>query len=171
MSRAGRLYDKDGIDGPFEANVRAAIRDDAKGAAEQPTPPPPESAERLVRQLLVHLAPLAVIGELIRTQDNRITSQPLFLVQEKREIYRNTESGPEPMVLWEFSDACFTEAAADALIRRHAHNLHSPRVYVASGFRNTEWQMEREFMRDLATPGHPLHDAIAAYEAATGGAK
>jgi hypothetical protein len=30
VSRAGRLYNEDGIDGPFEANMAAAMRDDAK---------------------------------------------------------------------------------------------------------------------------------------------
>lgn len=51
-----------------------------------------EQMERLVERLL-HLSAgasgggeLARIGELIRTQDNRITDSPIFIVQQKRKI-------------------------------------------------------------------------------------
>ena len=39
MTRAGRLYDEDGIDGPFEANMRAAMREDARILAGEVAPP------------------------------------------------------------------------------------------------------------------------------------
>lgn len=97
------------------------------------------------------LGRLAEIGRLLRTQDNRITSHPMFLVQERREILPDGRS--DAVALWEFSDACFTEASAEAIIARHGHNLDSPRVYVASGFRNPEWQLIREFLLALSEPG------------------
>jgi len=104
------------------------------------------------------LLPLAEIGARIRTQDNRITSHPLFLVQERRQIL--PEGSDEPIELWEFSDACFTEAGAEAIIARHRHNLHGPRVYVSSGFRNEEWRIVREFLFSLADPGSGMYAAL-----------
>lgn len=45
---------------------------------------------------------LKVIGELIRTQDNRITDQPMFVVFEKREIIGSDEHSPSRIVwVWE----------------------------------------------------------------------
>lgn len=45
---------------------------------------------------------LKVIGELIRTQDNRITDQPMFIVFEKQEIIGSDEHSPSRIVwTWE----------------------------------------------------------------------
>ena len=122
---------------------------------------------------------LAEIGERIQTQDNRITSHPIFLVEEKRRVWgidptysddvliawlnadgdepsprlaaaleRNYQDGCRSrgkyrrvgyIEIWVFVQACFTEAAANRYIAENRHNLKSPRVYVASGYRNFEW--------------------------------
>lgn len=45
---------------------------------------------------------LKIIGDLIRTQDNRITDQPMFVVFEKREIIGSDEHSPSRIVwVWE----------------------------------------------------------------------
>ena len=43
-----------------------------------------EEAKSAVARLVRHLDALSVIGELIRTQDNRITDAPIFIVQQRR---------------------------------------------------------------------------------------
>lgn len=47
---------------------------------------------------------------------------------------------------WEAESVFFTEDAANAYIEANRHNLTEPRVYVASGYRNQEWQLVREFL-------------------------
>lgn len=57
-----------------------------------------EKAQQRITQLesrTVKLSPeLYTIGELIRTQDNRITDQPIFVVFQKREIIGSDEHSP-----------------------------------------------------------------------------
>lgn len=55
--------------------------------------------------------------------------------------------------IWVFATACFTEEAANEYIRANGHNLRSPRIYVASAFRNREWQDVRAFAKALAKKG------------------
>lgn len=57
-----------------------------------PDLPPLDSESRTVTVKLP--AELYTIGELIRTQDNRITDQPMFVVFQKREIIGSDEHSP-----------------------------------------------------------------------------
>lgn len=50
---------------------------------------------------------------------------------------------------WNFVTACFTRQAAEDYIKANKHNLHSPRVYVASGNRNEEWIFVRNWLMGL----------------------
>jgi hypothetical protein len=138
------------------------------------------------------LAPVAAIGERIRTEDNRATSHPIFLVESRDRIYGigidyatqfawidedGREADPELSAAhednhragrdgkgmkeyarvgyvdrWKFATACLTEDGAKAYIAANGHNLKSPRIYVASAYRNMEWQAVRAFLLSLAGP-------------------
>jgi len=137
------------------------------------------------------LSALSDIGELIRTQDNRITSHPMFAVQQKRRIHgvdpdysdgavwvyvpdacpADSEETARLDALrqagepihddyrrvgyvdrWEFVTACFTEKAALDFITRNGHNLHEPRTYAYSAWRNPEWQRVRDALMSLPAP-------------------
>jgi hypothetical protein len=125
---------------------------------------------------------LRVIGENLRTQDNLATDKPLFIVQEKREIYTDNaddeyhwvdsdfddvdlktarmldryylKHGTEKegfskshyKTVWEFVTACFTQKGCEDYIAVNGHNLKSPRIYVASAYRNTEWNAVRDYL-------------------------
>jgi len=80
-------------------------------------------------------AELARLGELIRTQDNQITAEPVFEVQDRP-------------TRWQYcvKAACFTEDGAQRVIAAQRHNLNDPRVYVASGRLNPEWVFLRRFL-------------------------
>jgi hypothetical protein len=136
------------------------------------------------------------IGQRLLTQDNQITSDPIFLVQQvhrqggmdtrhcEKTLWYNSdnqeEADPEKqraieaamastelswgekeavaegyteigyVDTWEYVTACFTEAAAKEYIEANAHNLNSPRVYVASGYRNHEWNAVRKHLMMLS---------------------
>jgi len=127
------------------------------------------------------------LPERLRAQDNRATSHPIFVVQQRRRVYGfdpssgdgiawlGDESEVEESLAfsleagyqknhhepdgytrtaykdeYEFVTACLTEAAADAYIVANRHNLCDPRVYAASGYRNSEWIAVREFFLHLA---------------------
>jgi len=137
--------------------------------------------------LAARLAPAVAIGEKLRVQDNRATSHPIFVVQQRLRIYGfdptygdriawlddekevkgslalSLEAGYEKnhhepdgytrtayRDEYEFVTACLTEAAADAFIEANRHNLCDPRVYAASGYRNSEWIAVRKFFLSLA---------------------
>ncbi len=51
--------------------------------------------------------------------------------------------------IWEFATCCFTEKGAEDYIRLNGHNLKEPRTYVASAYRNSEWQAVRAFLLGL----------------------
>ena len=76
----------------------------------------------------------AGVGELIRTQDNRITSNPIFVVEQKRGN------------AWTFVTACLTEQGCKDYLAVDGHNLTNPRIYGPGGFRNQEWQNLRDFL-------------------------
>lgn len=83
------------------------------------------------------------IGALLKTQDNRITAEPIFMVQERHRFY-----GMRPAWAMPF----FTEAAAQAWIDRNQHNYERPlRVYVASGHSNPEWKAIRAWLMEQAS--------------------
>ena len=134
---------------------------------------------------------LRVIGEQLRTQDNLATSDPLFIVQQKRKVYgfekgyaealQDEDAGvswingedelditsrqgkyfealikgrdvPEGWtrvrwkMRWEFVTACFTRKGCEDYIAANGHNLKSPRIYVASAYRNREWIALRQYL-------------------------
>lgn len=125
------------------------------------------------------------MGALIATQDNRATSDPIFVVQQRERIYgmdpayfggssggiewihddepdcsADDETGKRLESLfgedgederegyrrvcyverWEWVQPFFTEKGANDYITANRHNLKEPRVYVASAYRNREWQ-------------------------------
>lgn len=129
----------------------------------------------------------ANLKTLLETQDNRITSDVMFIVQQKRRIWRVASDSNNAMAayvngedveyegskkfktlekledrlkdigdwelvyyieIWEFVSAFLTEAAAEAYIKRNAHNLRSPRIYGWSGYRNQEWINLRNYFLD-----------------------
>lgn len=46
---------------------------------------------------------------------------------------------------WEFVTACFTRHGCEEYLKVNGHNLKNPRIYVASGYRNAEWEAIRNF--------------------------
>lgn len=130
------------------------------------------------------------IGELIRTQDNLATSDPMFLVQERVRIYgvgmnytdsyewvnddgnvadeeygksleRRQEEGiggEDPWTKtgyidrWEFVTACFTRQGCERYIALNGHNLNTPRIYVASAYRNKEFIAVRKILMSAQQP-------------------
>ena len=126
------------------------------------------------------------IAERIRTQDNRMTHNPIFIVQRKREVvgYENASiykwydcdwreiTDPDEITrldeaqdnddeaiadcrklgvfeYWEFVTACFTEEGCKEYLRCNGHNHGETRIYVASGYRNDEWEAVREHLKGI----------------------
>lgn len=77
-----------------------------------------EKAQQRITQLesrAVKLSPeLYTIGELIRTQDNRITDQPMFVVFQKREIIGSDEHSPS-RICWVWDGEEVSELRAKRL--------------------------------------------------------
>lgn len=136
---------------------------------------------------------METIGKRLLTQNNRITQDPIFLVQEKKREWgvdpgytdlftwihdedcdqvspqkmralekKFDETGDDNpkgyrrvgyTERWEYVQACFTEAAAQLYIDENRHNLHEPRIYAASGYRNKEWIAVRAYLKSLAPTG------------------
>ncbi|SYM49937.1 hypothetical protein [Klebsiella pneumoniae] len=72
-------------------------------------------AELESRTVTVKLPPeLYTIGELIRTQDNRITDQPMFVVFQKREIIGSDEHSPS-RICWVWDGEEVSELRAKRL--------------------------------------------------------
>lgn len=132
-----------------------------------------------------HIARLEPISQRMRGQDNRATSHPIFIVQQRRRVYgfdpawtddiawiydgaevatsrEELEKFLEEITLsedraydtgaltktgyrdrWEFVQPFFSNEGAEEYIRANRHNLDEPRIYVASGYRNDEWQAVR----------------------------
>jgi hypothetical protein len=131
------------------------------------------------------------IIENLHTQDNRITSHPLFAVQQKREIagldddyaaahvwlnedsetindpdeiagleHAHEEGEDTPgarrvgiITKWEFVTGCLTEQGCKDFIACNGHNLHEPRIYAYSGYRNAEFIAVREWLMSLRPTG------------------
>ncbi|EHT05866.1 hypothetical protein HMPREF9694_05414 [Klebsiella michiganensis] len=74
-----------------------------------------DRAELESRTVTVKLPPeLYTIGELIRTQDNRITDQPMFVVFQKREIIGSDEHSPS-RICWVWDGEEVSELRAKRL--------------------------------------------------------
>lgn len=149
----------------------------------------------------MNLAEQREIGALIAAEDNRATSDPIFVVQQRRRVYgmdpQWIEAGAEGQGIewihddepdaradaetaarleaaydsdgednregyrrvafldhWEWVQPFFTEAGANAYLAANRHNLKDPRVYVASAYRNREWQGARAIFKE-AVPNPP----------------
>lgn len=115
---------------------------------------------------------LKAIGQLLRTQDNRITQNPMFCVQQKRRVSGiDTRWGGDNTVwvldgeivdpntpgaeeygyrdLWETVMVSFTEEGAKEYLRQNGHNLKEPRIYVESFNRCPEMIAIRDFLLSL----------------------
>lgn len=93
-----------------------------------------ESAQKVPEEL-------AAIGHLIATQDNRITDQPMFLVQQKRRVY-----GFDPdycdNVVWLQSEHDYEEAdeqEAERLASEYHETCREPQGWVRTGYKD-EWE-------------------------------
>lgn len=74
-----------------------------------------EGLKQLAESRTVKLPPeLSTIGELIRTQDNRITDQPMFVVFQKREIIGSDEHSPS-RICWVWDGEEVSELRAKRL--------------------------------------------------------
>ena len=103
---------------------------------------------------------MAEIGERLQTQDNRITSEPMYLVQQETRLYvladdcaDGTEiiDGEEVRYrnIWEYVNCFLTEAAAEQFLLRRGHDYRKLRVYVDSGCHNPEWIAVRAHLAKL----------------------
>lgn len=94
------------------------------------------------------------IARNLRAQDNRMTSHPIYMVQE----YRGPADG------WWTIQPFFTEVEAKAFTNdpSNRRNNGKMRVYVESGYRNEEWQLIRNWLIGLGADdsGHVGADGI-----------
>ena len=102
-------------------------------------------------------------SELLRTQNNRATAHPLFIVYEKERIYGvdpdfhddvfHDDVFEEMEINYieknRFVSAHFTEAAAERYIAENNHNLEKPFVYAASMYMCHEMIAIREFLMGI----------------------
>ena len=108
------------------------------------------------------------IGERLRTQDNRITQNPMFCVQQKRRQHgidrrcadhtvwildgEECEPGTRGAEEWGYRDywetvmVAFTEGGCNEYLRQNGHNLSEPRIYVESFNRCPEMIAIREWL-------------------------
>lgn len=120
---------------------------------------------------------IRAIIERLHTQDNRITDNPLFAVQQKRRIggvdteycensewvldgeVIHLEPGQNPpqdarrvgyIDKWEFVTGCFTEQGCKDFIACNGHNLNEPRIYAYGSYRNAEFIALRKWLMSLA---------------------
>jgi len=89
-------------------------------------------------------------GERIRTQDNRITAEPMFLVQELRRVY-GIDTDYDPKIAWLYADES-VEVDADEAARLEAtfqqDGNDSPEGFQRAGYHET-W----EFVTCMFTEG------------------
>lgn len=117
-------------------------------------------------------ARLQEIAARLRTQDNRITENPMFCVQQKRRVtglHRDysdntvwildgekvdpeTEGAREYGIQdhWETVMTAFTEDGCKEYLRLNGHNLREPRIYVESFNRCPEMIAIREWLLALS---------------------
>lgn len=113
---------------------------------------------------------LNAIAARLRTQDNRITQNPMFCVQQKcrdivpadftgtniwmldgEEVPEGTEDAEEYGVRerWETVLVAFTEDGCKEYLALNGHNLREPRIYVESFNRCPEMIAIRDFLLSL----------------------
>lgn len=141
---------------------------------------------------------IAAIIERLHTQDNRITTNPLFAVQQRCRIYGlnadyrdgvvwmddegiefaecdSVENGCREVGYrdtWEFVTGCFTEQGCKDYIAANGHNLREPRIYAYGSYRNAEFIALREWLMSLRPVGValPAPTEQAAYDLGAKGA-
>lgn len=86
---------------------------------------------------------LRQIGELISTQDNRYTDQPMFIVQQRRRVYGFDTDYCEN-VIWLCSEDDYSEASAEEAAKLEAEYQESGRV--KSGWQRTGYTDQWEFV-------------------------
>jgi hypothetical protein len=114
---------------------------------------------------------IVAIAERLHTQDNRITDNPLFAVQQMRRVYgvdadyrdgfvwvdydgELCEESPSARKVgyvdrWEFITGCLTEQGCKDYIKANGHNLHEPRIYAYGSYRNAEFIALRKWLMSL----------------------
>lgn len=113
---------------------------------------------------------LLEIAARLRTQDNRITENPMFCVQTKKrdvvpegfscdtvwvldgeEVDEGTEGAEEYNIRerWETVMVAFTEEGCKEYLRQNGHNLSEPRIYVESFNRCPEMIAIRKWLLSL----------------------
>lgn len=98
------------------------------------------------------LSYLCLLGHDMREQDNRATSEPVFVVVNYRNRVaaesdlRDGETITERQVI----TPCLTQKGADQYIERERHNLGKPEVFVDSGWQNPEWTQLRRIAMAVA---------------------
>jgi hypothetical protein len=114
---------------------------------------------------------LKAIAEKLRTQDNRITQNPMFCVQQRckyitpadftgenvwvldgEEVEEGTDGAKEYGIRWQWETVmvAFTEDGCKEYLRQNGHNLREPRIYLESFNRCPEMIAIRDFL--LALP-------------------
>ena len=80
------------------------------------------------------------IGERLRTQDNRITADPIFEVQEQKRIY-GIDTDFDPKIAWMWPD----EGEVDSRLAELAESFYEERGYepVATDDGEDEWTLSR----------------------------
>lgn len=115
-------------------------------------------------------SPLLEIAARLRTQDNRITQNPMFCVQTHRrdvvpggfedetvwvldgeEVDEGTEDAEEYGIRWRWETVmvAFTEEGCKEYLRQNGHNLSEPRIYVESFNRCPEMIAIRDWLLSL----------------------
>lgn len=128
---------------------------------------------------------LTEISERLRTQDNRITENPMFCVQTKRrdvvpegfssesvwvvdgeEVEEGTADAEEYNICerWETVMVAFTEEGCKEYLRQNGHNLSEPRIYVESFNRCPEMIAVRGFLMAGLNHFAPLLARVAELE-------
>lgn len=77
------------------------------------------------------------IGKRLLEQDNRMTSEPQYIVQQ-----RNRGKGDR----YDYVQVFLTNAGAERYIEENQPDLYHPRIYVASGHYNPEWKAIRKLL-------------------------
>lgn len=98
-------------------------------------------------------AKLSLMAKEVVTQDNRMTSHPVFKVEDYDSKSVRAIATPP----------FFTNMAAEQFIADNYHDIARPFIHVGSGHRNDEWQAVRELLKQMADTGN---DRKAQYECA-----
>ena len=88
-----------------------------------------------VSKTVASIADMAAIGQLIRTQDNRITADPFFIVQERQRVY-GMDTAYDPEIAWLHGDESIEVDAAKAkrLEAAYQKNYKEPDEYRRVGY-------------------------------------